>query len=55
MSSKAGALVILKGLLGRPIDMELLEQEPEQSQQVHDTVIEETSVQIAEGVEVEFA
>ncbi|KAI1787885.1 P-loop containing nucleoside triphosphate hydrolase protein [Ganoderma leucocontextum] len=55
VSSKAGALVILKALLGRPIDIDLLEREPDHTQEVHVTVVEATSVRVAEGVEVESA
>ncbi|PIL23843.1 hypothetical protein GSI_13594 [Ganoderma sinense ZZ0214-1] len=55
VSSKAGALVIIKALLGQPIDMDLLERQSVQSQPVHDTVVEATIVRVAEGVEVESA
>ena len=55
VSSKVGALIVLKSLLARPIDVDLLEQEPNVSQTMHDTVVEATSVRVAEGVEVESA
>lgn len=55
VSSKAGALVIIKALLSLPIDIDLLGRQPDQSQPVHDTVVEATIVRVAEGVEVESA
>ncbi len=55
VSSKAGALVILKALLDRPIDIDLLHRQADQTQQAHVTVVEATSVRAAEGVEVESA
>lgn len=57
VSSKTGALIVLKALLGRPIDVDLLQHEPENTAYtpVHDTVVEAASVRAAEGVEVEPA
>ncbi|KAI9064267.1 P-loop containing nucleoside triphosphate hydrolase protein [Trametes sanguinea] len=55
VASKAGALIVLKAILARPIDVDLLEHEPDENLQVHDTVVEATSVRAAEGVEVESA
>ncbi|KAH9854069.1 DEAD/H helicase [Lenzites betulinus] len=55
VASKQGALIVLKALLGRPIDVDLLHHEPEDAAPVHDTVIEAASVRAAEGVEVEPA
>ena len=55
MASKAGALIVLKALLGRPIDVELLQHEPSDEVDMFDTVVEATSVRTAEGVEVESA
>ena len=56
VSPKAGALIVLKALLGRPIDMDLLQQEPtEGGNDTYETVIEAPSVRIAEGVTVEAA
>ncbi|KAI0336366.1 DEAD/H helicase [Cubamyces sp. BRFM 1775] len=55
VASKAGALIVLKALLGRPIDVDLLQHEPSDTVDVYDTVVEATSVRAAEGVEVESA
>ncbi|KAH9901228.1 DEAD/H helicase [Cubamyces lactineus] len=55
VASKAGALVVLKALLGRPIDVDLLQHEPTDEVGIFDTVVEATSVRTAEGVEVESA
>ena len=55
MSSKAGALIILKALLNLPIDVDLLHQEPGIVSDAFETVVEATSVRVAEGVEVESA
>ena len=55
VSSKAGALVIIKALLGQPIDIDLLDRQSGQSQPLHDTVVEAITVRVAEGVEVESA
>ncbi|KAL7283261.1 hypothetical protein ACG7TL_002690 [Trametes sanguinea] len=55
VASKAGALIVLKAILARPIDVDLLQHEPDETLQVHDTVVEATSVRTAEGVEVESA
>ncbi len=55
VSSKPGALIILKALLGLPIDVDLLQQEPGMVSDAFDTVVEATSVRVAEGVEVECA
>ncbi|OJT01605.1 ATP-dependent helicase HRQ1 [Trametes pubescens] len=57
VSSKTGALIVLKALLGRPIDVDLLHHEPEDTAHthVHDTVVEAVSVRTADGVEVEPA
>ncbi|KAI0807176.1 P-loop containing nucleoside triphosphate hydrolase protein [Fomes fomentarius] len=55
VSSKVGALIILKALLNIPIDVDLLEQEPRAVSDVHETVVAATSVRVAEGVEVESA
>ncbi|KAL1947966.1 hypothetical protein VTO73DRAFT_13690 [Trametes versicolor] len=57
VSSKTGALIVLKALLGRPIDVDLLQHEPEDNAHthVHDTVVDAVSVRAAEGVEVEPA
>ncbi|EJF65709.1 P-loop containing nucleoside triphosphate hydrolase protein [Dichomitus squalens LYAD-421 SS1] len=53
VSSKVGALIVLKALLGQPIDVDLLEEGLEENQAIYDTVVEATSVRLAEGVEVE--
>ncbi|KAI0709033.1 P-loop containing nucleoside triphosphate hydrolase protein [Earliella scabrosa] len=55
VSSKAGALIILKALLNLPIDVDLLHQEPGIVNDAFETVVEATSVRVAEGVEVESA
>lgn len=56
VSSKAGALIILKSLLGHPVDIDLLEHEPMTTDvNVFETVVEATSVRAVEGVEVEKA
>ena len=55
VSSKAGALIILKALLNLPIDVDLLHQEPGIVSDAFETVVEATSVRVAEGVEVESA
>ncbi|KAI0374726.1 DEAD/H helicase [Pilatotrama ljubarskyi] len=53
VASKTGALIVLKALLGRPIDVDLLQQEPTETADVYDTVVEAMSVRAVEGVEVE--
>ncbi|KAI0670538.1 DEAD/H helicase [Trametes maxima] len=55
VACKAGALVVLKALLNKPIDVDLLQHDPVDSAEVHDTVVEATSVRAVEGVEVESA
>ncbi|CDO70744.1 hypothetical protein BN946_scf184798.g59 [Trametes cinnabarina] len=55
VASKAGALIVLKALLARPIDVDLLRNEPDENLDVYDTVVEATTVRTAEGVEVESA
>lgn len=55
VSSKVGALIILKALLNIPIDVDLLQQEPRVVNDAHETVVAATSVRVAEGVEVESA
>ncbi|KAI0831138.1 DEAD/H helicase [Trametes gibbosa] len=55
VASKQGALVVLKALLGRPIDVDLLNHDPEDVALVHDTVVEAASVRTVEGVKVEPA
>ena len=55
VSSKAGALIILKALLGLPVDIDLLESQPGTVREAFDTVVEATSVRVAEGVEIESA
>ena len=53
VASKRGALIVLKALLGRPIDIDLLE--PVESTLPHDTVVPAETVRAVEGVEVEKA
>ncbi|KAI0637127.1 DEAD/H helicase [Trametes polyzona] len=55
VASKTGALIVLKALLGRPIDVDLLKHEPGDAPEVHDTIVEASNVRAAEGVEVEPA
>ncbi|KAI0781100.1 DEAD/H helicase [Trametes elegans] len=57
VASKAGALIVLKALLGQPIDVDLLPQQPGEGEGtgVHDTVVAATSVRAIDGVEVEAA
>ena len=56
VSSKAGALIVLKSLLALPIDMDLLEHEPTATKpSALETVVEATAVRAVEGVEVEAA
>ena len=52
MSSKAGALILLKALLGKPIDTDLLI--PSETK-AHETVIAATPVRAADGVQKEKA
>lgn len=51
VSSKAGALIILKALASLPIDVELLEQQ--EPTQAFNTIVDAPIVQTAAGVEVE--
>ncbi|RPD79912.1 P-loop containing nucleoside triphosphate hydrolase protein [Lentinus tigrinus ALCF2SS1-7] len=55
VSSKMGALIILKALLGLPIDVDLIRQQSDTVSDAFNTVVEATSVRVAEGVEVESA
>ncbi|KAI0747965.1 P-loop containing nucleoside triphosphate hydrolase protein [Daedaleopsis nitida] len=55
VSSKAGALIVLKALLGLPVDVDLLQPHDGMVSDAFDTVVEATSVRVAEGVEVESA
>lgn len=55
VSSKAGALIVLKALLGLPIDVDLLQPQDGMVSDAFDTVVAATSVRVAEGVEVESA
>lgn len=53
VSSKRGALIVLKAILGLPIDEHLLigPENPE----IHETIVEATPVRVSQGVEVEHA
>jgi DEAD/DEAH box helicase domain-containing protein len=53
VSSKRGALIIIKAILGRPIDVDLLSGpgEPE----IYETVIAASPVKTTEGVQIERA
>ncbi|KAH9930993.1 P-loop containing nucleoside triphosphate hydrolase protein [Fomitopsis serialis] len=55
VSSKTGALVVLKAILGRPIDVDLIPEYPEPIAATQDTIIPATAVRAAEGIEVEKA
>ncbi|OBZ75158.1 putative ATP-dependent helicase HRQ1 [Grifola frondosa] len=55
VSSKVGALIILKALLGRPIDVDLISDHTPAADGVYNTIVEATSVRVIEGVEVETA
>ncbi|KAH9946253.1 P-loop containing nucleoside triphosphate hydrolase protein [Epithele typhae] len=52
VSSKAGALIVLKALLNRPIDVDLLAHAAD-SNDAYETVVEAIQVRTAEGVAVE--
>lgn len=51
MKSKKGALIVLKSLLGRPIDADLLEDN--ENPAPHETVVAAEPVRGIQGVEVE--
>ncbi len=53
VASKRGALIVLKALLGKPIDVDLLE--PAEKALPYDTVVPADTVRAVEGVEVEKA
>ena len=53
MSSKRGALIVLKGILGRPVDEHLLTG-PEHPE-IHETVVAAEPVRAGEDVQVEKA
>ncbi|KAL6309039.1 P-loop containing nucleoside triphosphate hydrolase protein [Sparassis latifolia] len=55
VSSKNGALIVLKAILGRPIDVDLIPDYSPELPNTFDTVVEAPDVRIAEGVEVEAA
>lgn len=55
VSSKNGALIVLKAILGRPIDVDLIPEPTQEPSSTFVTVVEATSVRVAEGVEVEEA
>lgn len=55
VSSKTGALIVLKAILGRPIDVDLIPEYPPANNSLHDTIIEAIAVRAAEGIEVEQA
>ncbi|CCM03863.1 uncharacterized protein FIBRA_06013 [Fibroporia radiculosa] len=54
VSSKAGALIVLKAILGRPMDAELIPEYP-LDLNTYDTVVEAPPVRTADGVQVEKA
>ena len=55
MSSKTGALVVLKAILGRPVDVDLIPEDPRVIAASQDTVVPAVAVRAAEGIEVEKA
>ena len=55
MSSKTGALVVLKAILGRLIDVDLIPEDPELLAASQDTIVPAEAVRAAAGVEVEKA
>ncbi|KAI0736617.1 P-loop containing nucleoside triphosphate hydrolase protein [Fomitopsis betulina] len=55
VASKTGALVVLKAILGRPIDVDLIPEDPEMIAASQDTVVPAEAVRAAVGVEVEKA
>jgi len=55
VSSKNGALIVLKAILGRPIDTDLLPDYSPELPRTFNTVVEAPEVRTAEGVEVETA
>ncbi|TFY60627.1 hypothetical protein EVJ58_g5017 [Rhodofomes roseus] len=55
VSSKTGALVVLKAILGRPIDVDLIPEYPEPIAATQDTIIPAVTVRAAEDIEVEKA
>lgn len=55
VSSKTGALIVLKAILGRPIDVDLIPEYPLEVNMTHNTVIEAPAVRTAENIKVETA
>ena len=53
VKSKKGALVVLKALLGKPIDADLLEENENPSP--HETVVAADPVRSIEGIQIEEA
>ncbi|OCH95579.1 P-loop containing nucleoside triphosphate hydrolase protein [Obba rivulosa] len=54
VASKTGALIVLKAILGRPIDVDLIPEYPPDVQ-TFETVVEAPRVRAVEGVEIEAA
>jgi len=54
VSSKVGALVVLKAILNQPIDVDLIESQAE-GYDAYDTIIEAPNVPLSQGVEIESA
>ncbi|KAI0928397.1 hypothetical protein AcW1_005652 [Taiwanofungus camphoratus] len=55
VSSKTGALIVLKAILGRPIDVDLIPEYPATFTGSHNTIVEAPAVRVAEGVQLEEA
>lgn len=55
VSSKTGALIVLKAILGHPIDVDLIPEYPPEISNLPSTVVQAPAVRTAPGVEVEEA
>lgn len=51
MSSKIGSQIIIRGILGLPIDLEAI---PEGETNGVDTIVEAEPVRVMDGVEIEY-
>ena len=56
MSSKLGAQIIIRGILGLPIDVDAIPDPDPEFNSVHlpDTIVQAEPVRVADGVEVEL-
>lgn len=55
VSSKTGALIVLKAIQGHPIDVDLIPEYPPEISNLPSTVVQAPAVRTAPGVEVEEA